>query len=354
MTTSGSEWARGGRAVRRRLFAAVALLLCSTALRAADAPVARSFCIFDPVGRNGAVYHELQDYVTAALEWGVRLEPKAYSDEQVAAADFNSGKCDAVGFTGIRNMKFVKIAGSLDMVGGLQTYDEERTAIEVMSSAKAAKYLVQGDVEVAGIAPGGKVFLFARDRDDLASLARAAGKKVAILDADRQASTFANVAGASPVNASIASFGPMFNNGSVDYAYAPAFAFKALELYKGLGTKGGIADFPLGMLSLQMDIHRSRFPEGYGQRSRQWVATQLMPIALKLEQQFDDAIPSHFWVHITAQRIGKYRDLLVQLRQRLWDENWYNHKTQHLLKNIRCKNDPSAAECSQNTEGGPS
>jgi len=328
------------------------VLASALPIQAAKLPV-RTFCIFDPVGKNGFAYHELQSYVTAALDWGVKIKPKAYNDEGVAAADFNAGRCDAVGFTGVRNLKFVKFSGSLDMLGGLQTYAEERTAIEVLSSPKAAKYMTQGDIEVAGVIPGGKVFLFARNRDNLSSLSKAAGKKVAVLDADRQASTFANVAGASPVNASIASFGPMFNNGSVDYAYAPSFAYKALELYKGLGTRGGIADFPVGMLSLQMDIHRSRFPKGYGQHSRDWVMSTLMPVALKLVKRYDADIPMRDWVHIDAARIHKYRGLLVQIRQRLWDDGWYDHKMQHLLKKLRCKNDAAAAECSESTEGGP-
>lgn len=335
------------------LLVGFAALLCLLPSAANAALVSRTFCIFDPVGQNGPIFHELEAYTTAALQWGVRLHAKAYSDEAVAAADFNAGKCDAVGFTGIRNMHFVKFAGSLDMVGGLQTYAEEVTAIRVMSSPKAAKYMSQGNVEVAGVVPGGKVFLYARNRNNLSSLAKAAGKRVAILDADKQATAFATVAGASPVNATIASFGPMFNNGSVDYAYAPAFAYKALELYKGLGKKGGIADFPLGMLSLQMDIHKNRFPAGYGQKSRDWAVKELLPKALKLEKSFDKAIPAKYWVHISHQRIKKYRALLVQVRQRLWDDGWYNHKMQRLLKKIRCKTNPSAAECSQKNEGGP-
>ena len=73
----------------------------------------------------------------------------------------------------------------------------------------------------------------------LDSLQAAAGKKVAVIGYDKQARVVANVAGASPVPATIASFGPLFNNHSVDMAYAPAIAYKPLELYKGLGENGG-------------------------------------------------------------------------------------------------------------------
>lgn len=320
---------------------------------AAAAPVKRSLCIFDPIGANGFIYQSFQSYVVQALSWGVKFEPKPYTDENVAAADFHAGKCDAVEITGVHNIHFNKFAGSLDMLGGLQYYKNEHLAINVISSPKAAKYMTQGNVEVVGVAPGGKAFLFARNRDNLSSLSKAAGKKVAVLDGDKQATTFANVAGASPVNASIATFGPMFNNGTVDYAYAPSFAYKALELYKGLKPNGGVADFVLGMLSLQIDIHKNRFPAGFGQKSRTWVANTMWNTAINRVKRADKSIPAKYWVHINAKRSKKYRALAVQVRQKLWDDGWYSHKMQRLLKKIRCKTNPSMAECSSNTEGGP-
>ncbi|TAM11431.1 MAG: RND transporter [Nevskiaceae bacterium] len=335
------------------LLAAVGSLL-TTPVLAAQPMLARSLCLFDPVGKNGPVYAQLQNYTVAALQWGVRFNVRSYTDEGVAASDFATKKCDAVAFTGIRNMQFIKFAGSLDMLGGLQTYRQEKMAMEIMLTPKAAPLLVQNGVELAGILPGGKVFLFARDRDNLASLEKAAGKKVAILNNDKQATTFANIAGASAVSATIATFGPMFNNGNVDYAYAPSFAFEALEMYKGLGNKGGIADFPLGMLSLQMDVYQDRFPAGFAKQSRDWVSQNLMPTALKLERGYDAKIPKKFWVHITQDRVLKYAAMLVQIRQHLWDANHYDHRMQHLLKKIRCQDFGSQlAECSGNTEGGP-
>lgn len=344
-------------ALNRRFGVVVLLVLvCGLAfpvLSSAAALVSRSFCLFDPVGKNGPVYAELSGYTAAALQWGVKFDVRTYTTESVAAADFAAGKCDSVAFTGIRNMHFIKFAGSLDMVGGLQTYKEEKLAIQVMLSPKAAPYLIQNGIELAGVLPGGKVFLFARHRENLASLEKAAGKKVAVLEDDKQAIAFANIAGASAVSATIATFGPMFNNGNVEYAYAPAFAYQALELYKGLGTTGGIADFPLGMLSLQMDIHRDRFPKGFAKKSRDWVYQNLMPLALKLERGYDAKIPKRFWVHITRDRVVEYDKLLVKIRQHLWNTHHYDHRMQHLLKKIRCKSNPELGECSADTEGGP-
>jgi hypothetical protein len=350
----GAMLTRTKRWTKALKWASVTAALCGSSHAFADtAMVNRTLCIYDPIGANGIIYQSFQDYITQALSWGVKFDPKPYTDEDVAVSDFKSGKCDAVEITGVHNIQFVKFAGSLDMVGGLQTYQEEHTAIEAMSSPRAAKYMTASDFEVAAVVPGGKVFLFARHKDNLSSMQKAAGKKVAVLTFDQQAFKFANVAGAAPVPATIASFGPMFNNGSVEYAYAPSFAYKALELYKGLGTDGGIADYVLGMLSLQLDIHKKKFPANFGQQSRSWVADNMWDVSINRIEQTDHEIPQNFWSHVDDQRTESYSTLLIKVRQDLWDDNWYDHDMQHMLKKIRCKSNPSAAECSQTTEGGP-
>ncbi|GAB3675265.1 putative solute-binding protein [Salinisphaera aquimarina] len=329
-----------------------AVLIAGALQPAAAQNETRSLCVYDPIGANGFIYQSFQDYVVQARSWGIKLNTRAYTDEAVAANDYTAGKCDMVAITGIRAIHMVKFAGSLDMAGGLQTYDQEKTAIKVMSSPKAAQYMEQDGNEVVGVVPLGKAFLFARDKNNLESLDTIAGKKIAVMSYDKQASTLANVAGASPVGASIASFGPMFNNGSVDLAYAPSFAYNALELYKGLGNDGGIADFVLGMLSGQIVAHKDRFPDGFGQKSRSWVFDSMYDSTIRRVKNADNEIPDKYWVHISGDRDANYREMFRNTRQKLWDQNWYNHRMQHLLKKIRCSSDSGLAECSQDSEGG--
>ncbi|WP_353178815.1 putative solute-binding protein [Salinisphaera sp. T5B8] len=330
-----------------------AAALLGGALQTASAQQTRSLCIYDPIGANGFIYQSFQDYVVQAREWGIKFNTRAYTDEAVAANDFKAGKCDMAAVTGIRAIHFVKFAGSLDMAGGLQTYDQEKTAIKVMSSPKAADRMSADGYEVVGVVPLGKAFLFSRDKAYLESLDTIAGKKIAVMSYDKQASTLANVAGASPVGASIASFGPMFNNGSVDLAYAPSFAYNALELYKGLGEKGGIADFVLGMLSGQLIIHEDKFDDGFGQKSRSWVFNNMYDSTMRRVKNADQEIPDKYWVHISGERDANYREMFRETRQKLWDQEWYDHDMQHMLKKIRCSSDAGLAECSQDSEGGP-
>jgi len=331
---------------------ATALLASSSAVAAKDDVLTRTMCVFDPVGASGMVMQQFQDYVIWARGQGIQLELRPYTDEGVVAKDMKAGRCDAAGLTGIRAKQFVEFSGSLDMVGGLQTYAQERKAIQVMASDKAAPLMKQGNYEIAGVLPGGKVYLFASHKKYLDSLQAAAGKKVAVIGYDKQAEVVANVAGASPVAATIASFGPLFNNHSVDMAYAPAIVYKPLELYKGLGEDGGVADFVLGMLSLQMVVRADRFPESFAPKSRKWAVDNAWDRVMQMVNQADASIPDHYWVRISGERETKYRQMLREIRQRLWDNGWYNQKMQHLLKKIRCSDDRGLAECSLDTEGG--
>jgi hypothetical protein len=319
---------------------------------AADTFLNRTICVYDPVGEDGPVLSMMEGYFAAALNWGVRLTPKPYTNEDAAAADFKSGKCDAVGMTGVHNMEFVKYAGSLDMVGGVLNYADEHKAILAMVDPANAKYMVSGNYETVAVVPGGKVFLFAHHKENLASMIHAAGKKLAVFGADQQALTMAHDTGAIPVPANITNIGPMFNSGAVEYAYAPSFAYERLGLAKGLGTTGGIADYALGMLSLQIDIYKNRFPPGFGQQSRTWVSKSAWDPAMGQIIEADNAIPKKYWVHIPDDRARSYANMLVQVRKDLWDNGWYDHTMQRMLKKIRCQSNHSAGECSLDTEGG--
>ncbi len=66
----------------------------------------KSLCVFDLLGANGPIYAQMKDYKIAALRWEVDFRLKPYINESKAAADFKSGLCDAVSFTGIQSRQF--------------------------------------------------------------------------------------------------------------------------------------------------------------------------------------------------------------------------------------------------------
>ena len=64
----------------KALTAAATAALALTFTPAAQAAEKRTMCVFDIIGANGDIYNIMKDYKTAALDWGVDLELKPYTD----------------------------------------------------------------------------------------------------------------------------------------------------------------------------------------------------------------------------------------------------------------------------------
>ncbi len=305
--------------------------------------VPKTMCVFDLLGANGPTFSHMKDYKTAALSWGVELKLKPYTSERVAAEDFKSGLCDAVSFTGMRARQFNPFTGSLDAIGAMPTYGHLKSVITTISSKKAAKLMFNDPYEIVGIFPGGAGYMFVRDRT-IDTVGELAGKRIAILDSDPAQVEMVNFVGGSPVGTSIANMFSKFNNGSVDITYGPAIVYEAMELYKGLQPNGGVIQFSLVQLTLQIVIRKSEFPEGYGQSSREFALSQF-DLGVELIKRYESKIPEKLWISIPEADINGYQEVFRQSRIRLREKGIYNAKMLKLMRMLRCKKDPQQPEC---------
>jgi hypothetical protein len=322
-----------------RLFVAVFFISTANIVQA----VPKKMCVFDLLGANGPTYAQFKDYKTQALGWGVELELKPYTSERVAAEDFKAGLCDAVSFTGIRARQFNSFTGSMDAIGAMPSYAHLKSVITTISSKKAAKLMSVPPYEVAGIYPGGAAFMFVNDRS-IDTVGELAGKRIAILDSDPAQVEMVAFVGASPVSASIANMFSKFNNGSVDVTYGPAIVYEAMELYKGLEPNGGVIDFSLVQLTIQILIRSTEFPAGFGQKSREYTLQQF-DSAVELIKRYESKIADKLWISLSEQDKTGYLEVFRQSRIRLRDKGIYNGKMLKLMRMVRCKKDPQQAEC---------
>lgn len=321
-------------------FVTIAFLMtvCTAALA-----VPKKMCVFDLLGANGPVFSQMKDYKTAALAWGVELELKPYTSERVAAEDFKSGLCDAVSFTGIRARQFNSFTGTLDAIGAMPTYDHLKSVITTISGKKAAKLMFSDPYEVVGVFPAGAGYMFVNDRT-IDTVGELAGKRIAILDSDPAQVEMVNFIGGSPVGTSIANMYSKFNNGSVDITYGPAIVYEAMELYKGLKPNGGVIRFSLVQLTMQILIRKADFPEGYGQKSREFALGQF-DLSVELIKKYESTIPVKMWIPIPETDIIGYHEVFRQSRIRLRDKGIYNGKMLKLMRMLRCKKAPHQPEC---------
>ena len=325
---------------------------------AALAPLASAqaikMCVFDVIGANGDMYNMVKDFALEMKSHGVDFDLKPYTDEGVAVGDFNAGQCDAVAATDLRTRPFNRFTGSVSAVGALPTYDDLETLLATLAQPKATPLMKQDGYEVLGIVPIGAGYLFVNDRS-MDTAGELAGKRMATLDYQKDAIHMVNFVKATVVPSDITNFAGKFNNGSVDTAYAPAFAYEALELYKGLGEKGGIVNYPLAQLTVQIIARDDELDGETAQAARQ-VAWNMYPQAMNLISKQEEAIPDEKWIRIPEKDIQGYQEMFRQNRIEMRDglngaPDVYHPKMLSLLSKIRCASNPSASECtSENRE----
>lgn len=308
----------------------------------------RSICVFDPLGANGTLFNTMKDYRAVAFEWGVDLEPRAYTDEKIAVDDFKAGQCDAVLVTGARSRPFNKFAATIEAIGAIPDEKLLRTLLATISGPKAAKYMREGQYEVAGIMPAGPIYLFTRDRS-IDTVEELSGKRIATIDYDQPSIHLVNHIGASMVPSNSANFSGKFNNGSVDVAYAPAVAYKPLELYKGLQDNGGILRFILAYMDFQIIIRTDKFPADFGQNSRSKVASYFDRVNEFVKKETQEIDPK-YWMDLSPETTQEYNEMLRDVRIKLRDEGVYDGKMLKLMRKLRCKTNPAAAECAEKLE----
>lgn len=327
----------------KTLIAAAGLMVATSATQAKQV-----MCVFDLVGKNGDVFTLMKDYQLAAKNWGADLELKVNSNEAVIAEDFKAGKCDAVSITGMRGRQFNSFIGSLDAIGAIPDLSLAVKVMQGLANPNFAKYMVSGQYEVVGVIPVGDAFLMVNDRN-INTVAKAAGKKIAVLDYDQAQKIMVQQIGAQAVSADVTNFGAKFNNGQVDIIGAPAAVFKPLELHKGLGTKGAIVNYPLLQVTGNIIIRPDKFPAGYGQKSRDWVKSQL-PRANGIIGKMKADIPAKYWMQVPEGDKPGYQKLMRESRINLTKQGIYSKQMMKILWQFRCKNDPKNFECALQDE----
>ncbi len=334
------------------------LLLAGLAV-APQAQAEQKLCVYDLLGSAGDMTNMAKDYAVAAQAMGAQISIKSYTDERVATEDLLAGQCDAVMATGFRTRQFNPTAGALDSLGASTivrhekvdmpaSYEVVRKTIQTFSAPAAGKLMVRGNYEVGGILPFGTAYPVVNDRN-IKTVESLAGKKIASFDYDKAQAIMIQKIGAQPVSADITSFAGKFNNGSVDMIAAPAMAYRPLELYRGIGTKGAIQRFPILILTYQVILNKAKFPAGFGEKSRLYWLTQY-DRAMALIKKAERDIPAATWGDLTPENMLKYTIMLRDSRVAIAEQGIYDKTGLKIIKRVRCSISAADSECSSNTE----
>ena len=330
---------------RKGIFILSTLALCAFS---SMVQAKQQVCVFDLLGKAGESYKFLEEWALVSKKWGAQVQLISFQDEDLADKAFQNDKCDAVYMTSMRARTYNKFAGSIDALGGVPSNKIAQKAVEYVLDPRNTKRMtttLQGEnYEVAGIGLIGSAYIFVKDRS-LNTIEKAQGKKFAILHYDRAQRVMVERVGAVPVMSDISNFIKKFNTGEVDVVAAPAYAYKPLEIEKGLGSKGAMLNFPVVNVTADLIVRPERFPAQFGEQSRQWFL-QKIPQSFVMVQRLEAAIPSKIKMQLSKEDKEKYQRLLREGRIDLTKQGVYDPGMMRVLKKARCTVERTNFECS--------
>lgn len=333
-------------------FKTLMLMSLSCTFLSTAAQAQQNVCIFDLLGRAGESYKLMEEWALAAKTWGADIKLIAYQKEEQADQDFKNGKCDAVAMTTMRSREYNKFAGSIDALGGVPSNDISKRAITYVLDERNAKRMVttiKGEkYEVAAISPLGIAYIFVRDKN-INTIEKGIGKKFAYLHYDVAQKMAIERVGAIGVPSDISNFVRKFNNGEVDSIAAPGYAFKPLEIYKGLGNKGAMFTFPVVNVTGDLIIRQAKFPVDFGKKSRAWSLKQL-PKTFNMIKRIEAEIPAKYKLNVSEDDKTRYQKLLRDGRIELTQRGIYDPVMMRVLKRARCTVERTNFECSLDGE----
>ncbi|ENX43384.1 MULTISPECIES: putative solute-binding protein [Acinetobacter] len=312
----------------------------------------QNVCVFDLLGKSGESYKLMEEWALAAKEWQADITLIPFQDEALVDRRLREGKCDAAYMTSMRARNYNKFAGSIDAIGGVTSNAIAQKAISYVLDKrnKHRMVTVQNGVnyEVVGIVQIGLAYLFVRDKN-LNSIEKVRGTKFAILQYDAAQKIMVESVGAQPIPSEITDFVKKFNSGQVDAIAAPAYAYKPLEIGKGVAGKGAMFTFPVVNVTGDLVARSDKFPADFGIKSRAWFLQQL-PQNFAMIKRLEMGVPSKIKMNFSVEDKIKYQKILRDGRLSLTKQGVYDATMMSVLKRARCTVERTNFECTLNGE----
>lgn len=324
--------------IRAMMFAALCCI-CSPSWAGKNATI----CVFDVMAAAGDTVSLVRDFSLVAKSWDVDFVTRVYTDEKDVQRAYNNKECQAMVLPDFAVRPYNHFMGSFSAVGSIQSEQMAATMIRALSSPRTAHLMIEKQNEVAGIIPVGSVFVMNNNRQ-MTKLSDAIGKRFMALENDPVYLRMIEAFGAKPVIVNLAKYGAVFNNGGADIIAAPAALYQPFELYKGIGSAGAAVRYPVLYLSLNLVIDPKFFPEGFGQRSRNWFVGQL-PRLLSNIRKTEQQIPERVWLDISNEEKVAYGRLMREMRRRFVADGTYNPRMLAIVQRTQCALDATHYNC---------
>mgnify|MGYP003557381362 CR=1 FL=1 len=307
-------------------------------------------CVFDLLGKSGEAYKVMEEWALTAKTWRADVRLVSYQSEAQAENDFEQGKCDGVYMTSMRARRYNKFAGSVDAIGAVPSYAIAQKAISFALDQRNQRRLTSTVghqvYEVVGISQIGLAYIFVKDKK-MNTIEQIKGKKFAVLAYDEAQKIVVKSLGGQAVLSDISDIAKKFNNGQADIMAAPAYAYKPLEISKGL-VNGALFNFPVVNITGDLVIRPSKFPANFGSQSRQWFVNKL-PSNFAMVQRLEAGMNAKR-ITLTNEDKIRYQKMLRDGRMNLTRQGGYDASMMNVLKRARCTVERTNFECSLSGE----
>ncbi|KXZ67127.1 hypothetical protein AVENLUH5627_02313 [Acinetobacter venetianus] len=308
----------------------------------------QTVCVFDLLGKAGDTFKVTEEWAVMAKSWQADIRLIPYQNEAKAQNDFDAGRCDAVYMTSMRARKYNRFAGSIDAIGGVTSNHVAQKAISFALDKRNKRRLLatvdNQKYEVAGILQFGLAYVFVHDRN-LNTIEKAKGKKFAYLHYDVAQKVIVDSLEMVSVPSEISDFVKKFNSNQVDVIAAPAYAYKPLEIERGIASGGAMFSFPVVNITGDLIIRPEKFPTNFGIRSREWFVTQL-PKSFAMVKRLENEIPTKYKLKLPKEDEVRYQQILRDGRISLTKQGVYDPIMMSVLKRARCTVERTSFECS--------
>ena len=109
---------------------------------------------------------------------------------------------------------------------------------------------------------------------------------------------------------------------------------------------GGIVDYPLTQLTMQLIGRLDKFPNEVAQLIREASFEAYPQVIARLNQE-TDRVPAKWMISIPEKDKQEYEVMMQEARTALKNRDYYSADMLTLQRKIRCKFNPARAECSQ-------
>ena len=236
--------------------------------------------------------------------------------------------------------KYNPFTSTFSAVGAIPDYKHLNILLKTLTSKKASKLMRKGDYEIVGILPLGTSFFYVNSRE-VEHPHNFKGLRIAVPDYAPELSHIAKLLEMIPVDVTDKTASGLFNIGNIDISSNTTIDYEFFELYHGLGESGGILQFPVKQVTMQLIARHEDLPsKNFSQNLRDMFFAQHRTILHK-----ESDIPGNYKIYVDKSILDVWDELFRKTRISLREQAIYDPKALTLFRKVRCKVNPNRDEC---------